>query len=81
MAAIGARAGAAGEEAEHVAGDVAEQLAKGERLHNITRHMLGLLSGRPGAKALRQQLSGDTQQGRPVDEVFGRAMQVATGTL
>jgi hypothetical protein len=43
--------------------------------------MLGLLSGRPGAKALRQQLSGDTQQGRPVDEVFGRAMQVATSTL
>jgi len=57
------------------------ETSAGTPLNAITRHMLGLLSGRPGAKALRQQLSEDTQQGRPVDEVFGRAIRVASGTL
>ncbi|HVG81133.1 MAG TPA: tRNA dihydrouridine(20/20a) synthase DusA [Methylomirabilota bacterium] len=36
---------------------IAEQLAKGERLHNITRHMLGLFTGRPGARAYRRHLA------------------------
>ncbi|WP_201830290.1 tRNA dihydrouridine(20/20a) synthase DusA [Microvirga zambiensis] len=36
---------------------VAEWLAKGERLHNITRHMLGLFTGRPGARAYRRHLA------------------------
>lgn len=32
-------------------------LASGGRLHQITRHMLGLFSGRPGARAWRRTLS------------------------
>jgi tRNA-dihydrouridine synthase A len=36
---------------------IAEHLAKGERLHNITRHMLGLFTGRPGARAYRRHLA------------------------
>jgi tRNA-dihydrouridine synthase A len=36
---------------------IAEQLAQGERLHNITRHMLGLFTGRPGARAYRRHLA------------------------
>ncbi|NBJ11541.1 tRNA dihydrouridine(20/20a) synthase DusA [Microvirga arsenatis] len=36
---------------------IAEQLEKGERLHNITRHMLGLFTGRPGARAYRRHLA------------------------
>lgn len=55
------------------------ETAGGTPLNAITRHMLGLLSGRPGAKALRQQLSEDTQQGRAVNEVFDRAMALAGG--
>src|SRR3712207_9168470 len=35
----------------------AEQLAKGERLHNIPRHMLGLFTGRSGARAYRRHLA------------------------
>jgi tRNA-dihydrouridine synthase A len=35
----------------------ARQLADGDSLANITRHMLGLISGRPGAKEFRRQLS------------------------
>jgi tRNA-dihydrouridine synthase A len=33
------------------------QLAEGHRLHAITRHMLGLFTGRPGARAWRRHLS------------------------
>ncbi|MCJ2121748.1 tRNA dihydrouridine(20/20a) synthase DusA [Methylobacterium sp. J-077] len=36
---------------------VAAALARGERLHAITRHMLGLFNGRPGARAFRRHLS------------------------
>ncbi|WP_279593163.1 tRNA dihydrouridine(20/20a) synthase DusA [Methylobacterium sp. E-025] len=36
---------------------VAAALEGGERLHAITRHMLGLFNGRPGARAYRRHLS------------------------
>jgi len=36
---------------------VASVLARGERLHAVTRHMLGLFNGRPGARAFRRHLS------------------------
>ncbi|MCB8820016.1 tRNA dihydrouridine(20/20a) synthase DusA [Microvirga rosea] len=36
---------------------VAARLAEGERLHSITRHMLGLFTGRPGARAYRRHLA------------------------
>jgi tRNA-dihydrouridine synthase A len=32
-------------------------LARGVRLHDMTRHMLGLFAGRPGARAYRQKLA------------------------
>ncbi|MBS7552992.1 tRNA dihydrouridine(20/20a) synthase DusA [Ancylobacter dichloromethanicus] len=36
---------------------VAAHLATGGRLHDITRHMLGLFTGRPGARAYRRHLA------------------------
>ncbi|QTL06165.1 tRNA dihydrouridine(20/20a) synthase DusA [Aquabacter sp. L1I39] len=36
---------------------VARHLERGGRLHDITRHMLGLFSGRPGARAYRRHLA------------------------
>jgi tRNA-dihydrouridine synthase A len=53
------------------------ETAAGTPLHAITRHMLGLLNGRPGAKALRQVLSADVQEGRPLGEIFNRAITLA----
>ena len=38
---------------------VAEQLAKGVRLHSITKHLLGLFPGKPGARLYRRYLSTD----------------------
>jgi hypothetical protein len=40
--------------------------------------MLGLLTGRPGAKAFRQLLSLEAQRGLPVDELFRRARELVT---
>lgn len=54
------------------------EVAGGAQLKSITRHMLGLMSGRPGAKSLRQVLSRSAQQGGSVDEVFNEAMAIAT---
>jgi tRNA-dihydrouridine synthase A len=36
---------------------IAARLAEGTRLHAITRHMLGLFTGRPGARAFRRHLA------------------------
>jgi tRNA-dihydrouridine synthase A len=36
---------------------VARELARGARLHALTRHMLGLFAGRPGARRFRQTLA------------------------
>lgn len=43
---------------------IARHLAAGGRLHAVTRHMLGLFAGRPGARAWRRVLSeGATRPG------------------
>jgi len=42
---------------------VEEHLAGGGRLHQVTRHMLGLFAGRPGARGWRRVLSEEA--GRP----------------
>ena len=51
----------AGSDAFQVAEDmrpyIADHLAHGGRLHQITRHMLGLFHGRPGARGWRRVLS------------------------
>ena len=36
---------------------VSRQLTKGTRLHDMTRHLLGLFAGRPGARLYRQKLA------------------------
>jgi tRNA-dihydrouridine synthase A len=57
---------------------VHREQSAGTRPHAITRHMLGLLSGRPGAKELRHLLSAEVQRGMEVDEVFKRATGIAS---
>jgi tRNA-dihydrouridine synthase A len=36
---------------------IEQQLQQGSRLHHITRHMLGLFNGMPGARRYRRYLS------------------------
>ena len=42
---------------------IAEGLERGERLHDYTRHLLGLFAGRPGARLYRRALA--TEASRP----------------
>ncbi|MEO0379056.1 MAG: tRNA dihydrouridine(20/20a) synthase DusA, partial [Pseudomonadota bacterium] len=52
-------------------------LSDGGRLHQITRHMLGLFAGRPGARGWRRTLSeGATQSGAGPELVLAALAQV-----
>lgn len=55
-----------------------QETGQGTPLTAITRHMLGLLSGRQGARELRQLLSGHSRHGLDTREVFSRALALVT---
>ncbi len=48
---------------------IARHLGAGGRLHQITRHMLGLFQGRPGARGYRRVLSDAVKPGSGLDLV------------
>jgi len=53
---------------------IARHLAEGGRLHQVTRHMLGLFAGRPGARAWRRALSEGAQNPAAGLEVLDAAL-------
>ena len=60
---------------EAMAGYADRQLAQGARLNQITRHMLGLANGLPGARSFRQILSVDACRRGAGAEVLYRALE------
>ncbi len=54
---------------------IENHLASGGRLHQITRHMLGLFAGRPGARGWRRTLSEGAVQENAGPEVLLQALQ------
>ncbi|WP_371419713.1 tRNA dihydrouridine(20/20a) synthase DusA [Ruegeria sp. THAF33] len=59
---------------QHMVPYVERHLANGGRLHQITRHMLGLFAGRPGARAWRRALSEGAVRDGAGPEVMLRAL-------
>jgi len=56
---------------------IADHLADGGRLHQVTRHMLGLFQGRPGARVWRRVLSENAhKEGAGPDVVVDALAQV-----
>ncbi|MGL4237247.1 tRNA dihydrouridine(20/20a) synthase DusA [Tabrizicola sp.] len=53
---------------------IADHLGNGGRLHQITRHMLGLFTGRPGARGWRRVLSENASRDGAGLEVLDRAL-------
>ncbi|WP_417724631.1 tRNA dihydrouridine(20/20a) synthase DusA [Salipiger sp.] len=53
---------------------VERHLAAGGRLNQVTRHMLGLFAGRPGARAWRRHLSEEAHRGGAGPEVIEAAL-------
>jgi tRNA-dihydrouridine synthase A len=54
----------------------AAYVADGGRLHQVTRHMLGLFAGQPGARAWRQALSAEAVRPGAGPEVIEAALSV-----
>ena len=52
---------------------IAGELARGARLSHITRHMLGLGNGLPGARRFRQILSVDASAAQAGPDLIARA--------
>jgi tRNA-dihydrouridine synthase A len=57
---------------------IADHLAQGGRLHQITRHMLGLFTGRPGARGWRRVLSERASRDGAGLEVLEAALEQVT---
>ncbi|MEL6377321.1 MAG: tRNA dihydrouridine(20/20a) synthase DusA, partial [Pseudomonadota bacterium] len=53
-----------------------EQLRTGLSLHAMTRHMLGLFAGRPGARAYRRHLSENATRKDADISVFDEAVSL-----
>jgi tRNA-dihydrouridine synthase A len=58
---------------------IERELACGEKLSNITRHMLGLFAGLPGARSFRRRLAMEAvRPGAGVDVLLGAVAEVTT---
>ncbi|MGV8855293.1 MAG: tRNA dihydrouridine(20/20a) synthase DusA [Devosia sp.] len=63
----------------HAMADYAErEIAAGARVNNITRHMLGLAAGLPGARQFRQIMSVDACKPGADSSVLFRALEAVT---
>lgn len=60
---------------------IERELAGGERLSNITRHMLGLFTGLPGARSFRRRLALEAVQRGAGPEVLLGAMSEVTAAM
>ncbi|MEO7432769.1 MAG: tRNA dihydrouridine(20/20a) synthase DusA, partial [Dokdonella sp.] len=60
---------------------VEAHLARGDRLQHITRHILGLYQGLPGARAFRRLLSEEAHRNDAGWDVVERAMAARSGEL
>jgi tRNA-dihydrouridine synthase A len=58
---------------------VEAHLARGERLQHVTRHVLGLYQGLPGARAFRRVLSEEAHRANAGWEVVERALAARRG--
>jgi tRNA-dihydrouridine synthase A len=58
---------------------IIDHIAAGGRLHQVTRHMLGLFTGRPGARGWRRMLSEGASRGgiEVYDAALDQVMQAA----
>ena len=58
---------------------IERHLSDGGRLHQVTRHMLGLFAGRPGARQWRRTLSEGAHRDSAGPELVEQAMQPVIG--
>jgi tRNA-dihydrouridine synthase A len=77
-----ARFASAKQAAAALAPYIAREIARGTRLHSITRHLHGLFHAVPGARAYRRHLAGAASTPHADAEYLGAALAlVADGVL
>lgn len=59
---------------------IEQQLAVGTNLHAMTRHILGLLQGQPGARAFRRHLSENAHKQGKEKDVMKKALAIVKNT-
>ncbi len=64
---------------DHMCDYIETELAKGARLNQITRHMLGAFAGRPGARRWRRRLSDGAHLEGAGPELVRRAYEAVKG--
>jgi len=57
---------------------IEQQLAAGQRLNHVTRHMMGLFQGVPGARRFRRHLSENAHKAGAGPEVLEQALALVT---
>jgi tRNA-dihydrouridine synthase A len=60
--------------AESMAPYIAAHIAQGGKVSNVTRHMLGLFAGLPGARAYRRHLATEAVKPRATEAVLTEAL-------
>ena len=73
------RVGSPEEAARAMVPYIEAHIGTGGRLHQVTRHMLGLFTGRPGARAWRRILSEEANRPGAGIEVLERALAAVEG--
>jgi len=66
---------------ESMAGYIEQELAAGNRLHHITRHMLGLYRELPGARQFRRHLSENCYRDDATLDILWQALEFIPGDL
>jgi tRNA-dihydrouridine synthase A len=61
----------------YIAAQLAKEGGRGLKLNSITRHMLGLMQGLPGAKSFRQTLSDSKRLASGNPEILREALPLA----
>jgi tRNA-dihydrouridine synthase A len=59
---------------------IEREMSRGARLHNITRHLLGLFRGSPGARAFRRHLATEAVKPSAGPEVLRQALAMILDT-
>lgn len=57
---------------------IQQEISKGTRLHSISRHILGLFNGRPGAKKWRRYISENAPRADADENVIKQALELVS---
>lgn len=67
--------------AEQFLNYIDNEMIKGTKLHAMTRHILGLFHGMPGARQFRRHISENAYKPSATIDILTTALQATTGAI